>query len=129
MNMEAKNRKFIENSKCLDDFFRYKEKCNFKILYGKDNYTLTENRKCLNNKFSWIVIERCYEQFIIKINYNIREHISIAIENRQPVAVSPYGMIYSQDKDTSNMTADEFKDYIKYLYNFIKQYVDIFEWK
>lgn len=127
--MEEQNRKFIENSKCIDDFFRYKEKCNFKILYGGDNYAVTENRECLNNKFSWIVIERCYEQFIIRIDYNIREYISIAIENRQPVSSTPFGMINSQGKDTSNMTANEFKDYIKYLYNFITQYVDIFEWK
>lgn len=133
--MEEQNKKFIENCKCIEKFFYYKESKVFKISYFLDDRSSVDDniylldKKGLLHKVNIIDIKKDYSQCSINISYNKAGYISIKIFNKQPIASSSLGMIQSQFKDISNMTMNEFKSYIEYLYNFIKQYIDIFEWK
>lgn len=110
--MSEINNKYKENKKYFEEYFSH-----------WDDFELNTYHDLSNNEY--IIITKlipCCCQIYITYYFN---SVYLKIHNLQPMG---YGICYSQGKSLTDMSKTEVKSYINNLSNFIKQFIEIFQW-
>lgn len=110
--MSEINNKYKENKKYLEEKFTH-----------WDGFEINTYHDISNHEYIVITKEIQYCCQIIITYYS--NSIFLKIYSLQPMG---YGICCSQDKNLSNISKTEVKLFINNLFNFIKQFIEIFQW-